>query len=97
MRAFLGPRFVFSIWKQRRYYDNCDIVQISAVMMDGEYSFDTYVLPMSDMCAAASKVTGLTKKDNSLFSHGNLVPTVLIKEGLLMFSAWLSSLNDEII
>ena len=32
-----------------------------------------------------------------MFSHGNLVPTICIKDALLMFSDWLTSLNEEII
>ena len=78
-------------------YDNCDIVQISAITMDGEYSFDKYVLPNADICAAASRVNGMTKKGNSLFSHGKLVPTVSITESLSMFSEWLTNLNDEVV
>ena len=65
--------------------------------INGGISFDKYVLPESNFSAAASKVTGLTKKGKYLFSCGKLVPSIHIKEGLELFSEWLSSLNDKII
>ena len=78
-------------------YNNCDIVQISAVTVDGLHFFDKYILPDSDICAAASRVHGLTKKGNNLFFHGKLVPTINITDALTMFSEWLTGLNEEII
>ena len=77
--------------------DNCDIVQISAVSIDGAYSFDKYVLPEKDIATAASNVSGLTKKGSSLFSHGTLVPTVSIAEALSMFSQWLGSFRQVVV
>lgn len=78
-------------------YNNCDIVQISAVTLDGLQSFDKYILPDTDICAAASRVHGLTKKGNKLFLHGKLVPTVNVADALIMFAEWLTAFNHEII
>ena len=77
--------------------DSCEIAQISVVTLDEQYVLDTYVLPNGDISSYSSKVTALTKRGSSLFHQGKLVSSVPIREGLVMFSEWLSSLNEEIV
>ena len=76
---------------------SCEIIQISAVTLDDKFVFDIYVLPNDDISFSSSKVTGLTKKGSSVFHHGKLVPSASIRDGLVLFSEWLSSLNKDII
>ena len=57
----------------------------------------SYVLPNVDISSYSSKITGLTKKGSSLFHHEELVSPVPIREGLVMFTEWLCSLNEDIV
>ena len=77
--------------------DDCDLVQIAAVTLDGKTSFNQYILPCTGITSRASKVTGLTVKGGNLFSYCKLVQSVGLKEGLLRFSAWLFTLKVDII
>ena len=76
---------------------DCDIVQISAVTLDGRSKFNQYILPSKNIAPSASKVTGLTVNSGKLFLHGKPVSSVDVKEGLLLFQNWLSSFGKEII
>ena len=76
---------------------DCDIVQISAVTLDGRSQFNQYVLPSKSIASSASKVTGLTVNSKTLFLNGTPVSSVDIKEGLLLFQNWLSSFGKKII
>ena len=78
-------------------FDDCDIVQLSAVTLDGEHSFDQFIFAQQNICPSASKVNGFTKKGTSLFHNGTLVDSVDIRHALEEFSNWLESLNDEIV
>ena len=69
--------------------DACEIVQISAVTLEGEQSFNQYILPCVQISPSASKVIGLTMMGSKLFLDGKSVHTVDIKEGQRMFSSWL--------
>ena len=42
--------------------DTCDLVQISAKLIDSECKFNCCILPDNPISPAASRVTGLTKK-----------------------------------
>ena len=76
---------------------DCDIVQISAMTLDGRSKFDRYILPSKDVAYSASKVTGITMTGGKLFLHGKPVASVCIKEALSSFVNWLSSFGKHII
>lgn len=76
---------------------DCDIVQISAVTLDGRLKFNQYILPSKDISPSAAKVTGITMNAGKLFLQGRPVLTVDIKEGLSLFKNWLSTFEKGII
>ena len=77
--------------------DGCEIVQISAVPLEGEQFFNQYILPCVQISPIASKVTGLTMLGSKLFLNGKSVHTVDIKEGVRMFSSWLLGFQKDVI
>ena len=76
---------------------DCDIVQISAVTLDGRSKFDQYILPSQDISPSASRVTGLTMNGGKLFLKDRPVSAVGIKEGLSLFKNWLSAFGKNVI
>ena len=66
--------------------DTCDLVQISAKLIDSECEFNCYILPDNPISPAASRVTGLTKNGNNIFCNGKMVSFVSLVEGLRLFS-----------
>ena len=76
---------------------DCDITQISASTIDGRSKFDKYILPTKNITPSASKVTGLSVRDKTLFLHGKPVTSVDVEEGLSSFRNWLSSFGKSII
>ena len=76
---------------------DCDIVQISAVTLDGMSKFNQYILPSQNIAYSASKVTGITMNGGKLFLHGRPVESVSIKEALSSFLDWLASFGKNII
>ena len=67
-----------------------DITQISAVSFENEDSFDQYITPTKPISAGASAATGLQNHGGVLMKEGQPVPTLLIKQALLLFIDWLS-------
>ena len=76
---------------------DCDIVQISAVTLDGMSKFNQYILPSQNIAYSASKVTGITMNGGKLFLHGRPVESVSTKEALSSFLDWLASFGKNII
>ena len=77
--------------------DACEIVQISAVTLVGEQSFNQYILSCVQISPSASKVTGLTMMGSKMLLNGKSVHTVEIKEGVPMFSSWLLGFQKDVI
>ena len=77
--------------------DTCDLVQLSAKVIGSDCEFNCYILPDVPISGAASRITGLTKNGNSLFSRGKMVSSVSLVEGLVFFSDWLSAINNQIV
>ena len=77
--------------------DSCEIIQIAATVFDSSTSFDRYILPVGAISPGASKVTGITKKNNCLFLRSRPVESADILTVLKQFSEWLSTLGDNVV
>ena len=77
--------------------ETCEIMQISAVTLEGEQSFNQYILPCEQISPSASKVTGLAMMGSKLFLNGKSVHTFDINEGLRMSSSWLLGFQKYVI
>lgn len=73
----------------------CDIVQLSATC--GTQSFNAYILPSGAITAGATRVTGFTVSDGSLFLRGQRVNTIPAAEALTNFITFLRSFPFPVI
>ncbi|MFT7814430.1 uncharacterized protein LOC107076968 [Arapaima gigas] len=74
---------------------SCDIVQMSAVC--GDVSFNMHMLPRCRMSAEASRVTGFTVQDDTLFLHGQPVDTVPRQQALVAFVDFVCSFRKPVL
>ena len=65
--------------------DSCEIIQIAATVFNSSSSFDRYILPVGSISPGASKVSGITKKNNRLFLRSRPVECADILTTLKQF------------
>uniref|UniRef100_K1QH20 Uncharacterized protein n=1 Tax=Magallana gigas TaxID=29159 RepID=K1QH20_MAGGI len=70
------------------------ITQIGAVEMESGEAFSTYVLPKISIEPGAEQATGKVYDGTSVFANGLKVAAVPIREALLNFLKWLSTLRN---
>lgn len=70
------------------------ITQIGAVEMESGEAFSTYVLPKISIEPGAEQATGNVYDGTSVFANGLKVAAVPIREALLNFLKWLSTLRN---
>ncbi|XP_054633615.1 DNA polymerase III subunit epsilon-like [Dunckerocampus dactyliophorus] len=72
----------------------CDIIQISAVC--GERVFNVYTVPRCNITNEASSITGFSVVDGTLFLHGDIMPTVPLRNALTSLITFLRSFSGTV-
>ena len=72
-----------------------DIIQISAVC--GKNEFNEYIFPTQPISKGASDVTHLSVANGKLCFKGNPVNTVVAKDGLVQFIAFLQAIQNPVL
>lgn len=73
----------------------CDIIQLSAIR--GDRVFNAYTLPRRALTESATRVTGFTVSDDSLFLRGVPVETVPLDDAVTSFMDFLRSFRRPVL
>ncbi|CAC5378383.1 unnamed protein product [Mytilus coruscus] len=89
-----SDNFVFFYLKTTGLSRNSDITQIAAAC--GSHTFQSYVIPRTEITQEASTITGITfsHSSNKMYVNGTIVETCSVEQSLLDFIDFLK-LNDR--
>lgn len=89
--SFDSPNIVFYDLETSGLGKTCDILQLAARC--GNSSFQSFINPVKKIALAATKVNHMTNVNGQLYRHGELLPSVPLKDALENFLKFLSGLS----